>query len=331
MSEEKQEKVKKVELDDEGYFKSETSRTAILDDQVVDRKYVEYIREKNNNAIEDNGKTLIGVVVGSVINAINLSIFVNAGGFLPSGMSGLIVLIQRLVEKFVGVTIPFTPISLTFNIAAALFAIRTLGKKYTLYSFLSVIIYSVLTDMIPQVYLTDDRLLLAVFGGIICGAGQGIILNAGASQGGSDFIAMTFAVKKGINTFGYVTAVNVALMVVSGIVFGMESALYTIIFLYVNFMTLNAIYKRYAKKTLMIVTDKPQEIADDIRTTTNHSSTIFTGEGAFSKSETKMLYMIISADELNFVKKRIRAIDRKAFINVLDSSLVTGNFYIRSF
>lgn len=319
------------EMDDAGRYKNATPRTALLDDVVVDRNYEEYIREKNNNAIEDNGRTIAGVIVGSVINAVNLSIFVDAGGFLPSGMAGLIVLIQRLVEKFAGITIPFTPISLIFNIAAALFAVKTLGKKYTFYSFLSVIIYSVLTDMIPQVYLTDDRLLLAVFGGIICGAGQGIILNAGASQGGSDFIAMTFSVKKGINTFGYVTAVNVALMIISGAVFGMESALYTIIFLYVNYMSLNVIYTRYAKKTLMIVTEKAQEIADDIRSTTNHSSTIFRGEGGFSRNETTMVYMIIGADELNFVRKRIRAIDRNAFINVMDSSLVTGNFYIRSF
>ena len=331
MSEEKNRDFNLSDIDDNFRYKEKHApRTAILDDQIVDEKYVEYIREKNNNAIEDNGRTILGVILGSVINAVNLAIFVDAGGFLPSGMSGLIVLIQRLVEKFSGVVLPFTPISLVFNIAAALFAIKTLGKKYTAYSFVSVIIYSLLTDMIPHIYLTDDRLLLAVFGGIVCGVGQGIVLNAGASQGGSDFIAMTFSVKKGINTFGYVTAVNVALMIVSGIVFGMESALYTIIFLYVNYQVLNVIYKKYAKKTLFIVTEKAEEIADDIRATTNHSSTIVTGEGAFSKKPTKIVYMIIGADEQSFVRKRIRAIDRNAFINVMDSSLVTGNFYIRS-
>ena len=308
-----------------------STRTVMMDDQLVDSNYVEYIKEKNNSAIEDNGKTLLGVIVGSAINAVNLSIFVDKGGFLPSGLSGLIVLIQRLIEKFAGIVVPFTPISMIFNIAAALFAVKTLGKKYTLYSFLSVIIYSVLTDLIPDVTLTDDRLLLAVFGGIICGVGQGIVLNSGASQGGSDFIAMTFSVKKGINTFGYVTACNVALMLVSGAVFGMESALYTIIFLYVNYQTLNVVYTRYAKKTLFIVTEKAQEVADEIRRTTNHTCTIFKGEGGFTKSYTNMVYLIISADELNFVRKRIRAIDRSAFINVVNSSLVTGNFYIRSF
>ena len=331
LSDEKNEDFNLSDIDDNFRYKEKHEpRTAILDDQLVDEKYVEYIREKNNNAIEDNGRTILGVVLGSVINAVNLAIFVDAGGFLPSGMSGLIVLIQRLVEKFMGVVLPFTPISLVFNIAAALFAIKTLGKKYTIYSFLSVIIYSLLTDMIPHIYLTDDRLLLAVFGGIVCGVGQGVVLNAGASQGGSDFIAMTFSVKKGINTFGYVTAVNVALMIVSGVVFGMESALYTIIFLYVNYQVLNVIYKKYAKKTLFIVTEKAEEIADDIRATTNHSSTIVTGEGGFSKKPTKIVYMIIGADEQSFVRKRIRAIDRNAFINVMDSSLVTGNFYIRS-
>lgn len=306
-------------------------RVAVFDDQVVDKKYVDYIKENNNNAIQNNAKTLAGVILGSVINAVNISIFVGKGGFLPSGLSGLVVLIQRIVEKFAGIAIPFAPLSLALNIAAALFAVKTLGKKYTLYSFLSVIIYSLLTDMIPDVNITDDRLLLAVFGGIIAASGMGVVLNAGASQGGSDFIAMTFSVKKGINTFGYVTACNIALMVISGAIFGWESALYTIIFLYVNNQTLNVVYTRYAKKTLLVITEKPHLIADDIRSKTNHSSTIFKGEGGFSKSDTYMLYTIIRADELNFVRKRIRAIDKTAFINVLNSSLVTGNFFIRSF
>ena len=312
-------------------MKEPVNSTAILDDKIVDKRYREYIKEKSNNSIEDNGKTLAGVIVGSLINAVTIAVFVNKGGFLPGGLSGLVVLVQRLLLKFAGIQIPFSAISLLLNIAAAAFAVRTLGKKFTLYSFLSVIIYSVAADMIPPVTITEDRLLLAVFGGILSGAGLGIVLNAGASQGGSDFIAMTYSVKKGINTFGYVMAFNIGLMLVSGLIFGMESALYTIIFLYVSNQVLNLLYTRYAKKTILIITEHALEIADDIRTTTNHSCTILTGEGGFSREQTKMVYMIISADELTFVRRRIRAIDTKAFINVLDSCLVSGNFYIRTF
>ncbi len=306
------------------------NKTAILDDVVVDRKYREYIKEKNTNAIETNGRTIAGVIVGSLINAVTIAMFVNPGGFLPGGLSGLVVLLQRLVEHFSGIVLPFAPLSIGFNILAALFALRTLGTKYTMYSFLSVLIYSVATDFIPVVHFTDDRILLAVFGGILSGTGLGLVLNSGASQGGSDFIAMTFSVKKGINTFGYVMVFNIILMLISGVIFGMESALYTIIFLFVSNEALNVIYTRYSKKTILIITELPQEIADDIRSTTNHSCTILTGEGGFSHEQTRMVYMIISADELTFVRRRIRAIDPKAFINVLNSSLVTGNFYIRS-
>ncbi len=310
--------------------KYEESHTALLNDQVVDKNYRQYIQDKNNS-IQADGKTLAGVIVGSLINAVTIAIFVNKGGFLPGGLSGLVVLIQRLLLKFAGISIPFAPISLAMNIGAAAFAYKTLGKKYTMFSFLSVIIYSVVADMIPMITFTEDRLLLAVFGGLLAGVGQGLVLNSGASQGGSDFIAMTFSVKKGINTFGYVMAYNVVLMIISGIFFGMESALYTIIFLYVSTETLNIVYTKYAKKTLLIVTEKAHEIADDIRTTTNHSCTIFSGEGGFSHEGTKLVYMIIGADEINFVRRRIRAIDTKAFINVLNSNLVDGNFYIRSF
>lgn len=306
------------------------NKTALLDDQVVDRKYREYIKNNNTNAIESSFRTIAGVVAGSLINAVTIALFINPGGFLPGGLSGLVVLLQRLIQHFTGIVLPFAPISIGFNILAALFAVRTLGKKFTLYSFLSVLIYSFATDMIPPIHFTDDRILLAVFGGILGGTGLGLVLNSGASQGGSDFIAMTYSVKKGINTFGYVMIFNIILMLISGAIFGMESALYTIIFLFVSNEALNVIYTRYSKKTLLIITEHAQEVADDIRTTTNHSCTILTGEGGFSHEQTKMVYMIIRADEVNFVRRRIRAIDEKAFINVLNSSLVTGNFYIRS-
>ena len=81
------------------------NKTALLDDQVVDRKYREYIKNNNTNAIESSFRTIAGVVVGSLINAVTIALFINPGGFLPGGLSGLVVLLQRLIQHALQVVV----------------------------------------------------------------------------------------------------------------------------------------------------------------------------------------------------------------------------------
>ena len=297
--------------------------------EAVDESYEKYIREKNDSGIKTDARTLAGVVIGSLINAANVALFVNAGGLTPGGMTGISVLIQRAALKFAGITIPFAPLSLFFNFIPAIFAFRIIGKKYTLFSFISVIIFSFMTDFIPNLTVTKDPLLIALFGGILSGLASALVLNAGASQGGTDFIAMCVSAKKGINTFNYVLGFNIVLLLISGALFGMEPALYTIIYQFVATQVLNTFYKRYEKKTLFVVTNKPVEVSMEVRMTTNHTSTILDGEGGYSGQNKYIVYMIVGADELNLVRKHVRAVDPNAFINVINSDMVTGKFYIR--
>ena len=295
----------------------------------VDETYERYIREHNDSGIKGDAKTLAGIIIGSLISAANVALFVNAGGLTPGGMTGISVLIQRIALKYFGLTVPFAPLSLFFNIIPAIFAFNIIGKKYTAFSFLSVVIFSFVTDLVPKMTVTSDPLLIALFGGLLGGLSSALVLNAGASQGGTDFIAMCVSAKKGISTFNYVMGFNICLLLISGILFGMEPALYTIIYQFVATQVLNNFYKRYTKKTLLVVTNKPVEVSMEVRMTTNHTSTILDGEGGYSGQNKYIVYMIVGADQLNLVRRHIRAVDPNAFINVISSDMVTGKFYIR--
>ena len=295
----------------------------------VDESYVNYIREHNERGIKADLKTLAGIVLGSLISAANVALFINAGGLTPGGMTGLSVLIQRIALKYAGISIPFAPLSLLFNIIPAIFAFRIIGKKYTAFSFLSVLIFSFVTDLVPNMTVTSDPLLIALFGGILGGLASALVLNSGASQGGTDFIAMCLSARKGINTFNYIMGFNICLLLIAGALFGMEPALYTIIYQFVATQVLNTFYKRYEKKTLFVVTNKPVEVSMEVRMTTNHTSTILDGEGGYSGQNKYIVYMIVGADQLGLVRRHIRAVDPNAFINVLNSDMVTGKFYIR--
>lgn len=296
----------------------------------IDKAYQQYASEHYNSNIKSDIKTLLGVLVGSGMQAFTIAVLLRQGGMISAGISGLVMLIQRIFSSFFNINIPFSITSILFNLVPGYFCFKYVGKKFTAFSFLSIIIVAILADLIPTFVITQDRLLIAIFGGILTGCGGGLILRSGACSGGTDFFAMYFGVKKGVNTFNTIFVCNSCMIIVSGLLFGMESAMYTIIFQYISTQMINFLYQRYAKKTLFVVTQFPHEVADAVMTSTKHSCTIFkSAEGSYSGEVRHVVYTIVGATEIGIVRKLIKGTDPHAFINTLNSDSVSGQFFQR--
>ena len=89
------------------------------------------------------------------------------------------------------------------------------------------------------------------------------------------------------------------------------------------------LYKRYQKDTLLIITSKPREVYEQIRISTHHDATLIEGEGCFEETPRHILYSVVGRGEVEHLMQEIRAIDEKAFINVIQTEQVTGRFYRR--
>lgn len=267
------------------------------------------------------------VLFGALIMALNIKIFVRAGDMFPGGFTGLTLLIQRTAARYFQIALPYTVINLLLNAVPALISFKYIGKRFTLYSGLMIVATSLLTDLLPSLEVTSDPLLISVFGGIINGCAISLCLSANATSGGTDFIAIYFSEKKGVDTWNYVLAGNVIMLVVAGLLFGWEKSLYSIIFQFVSTQVLHALYKRYQKQTLLIITDYPDEVYRIIRDNTHHDATRFSGIGCYEGKEKYMLYSVISAEESSRTIEGIRAVDPKAFINCIGTEHITGRFY----
>ena len=267
------------------------------------------------------------VLLGALVMALNIKIFVRAGDMFPGGFTGLTLLIQRTAARYFQIALPYTLINLLLNAFPAAISFKYIGKRFTLYSGLMIVATSVLTDLLPSLEVTSDPLLISVFGGIINGCAISLCLSANATSGGTDFIAIYFSEKKGIDTWNYVLAGNVAMLVVAGLLFGWEKSLYSIIFQFVSTQVLHALYKRYQKQTLLIITDHPDEVYRIIRDNTHHDATHFMGIGCYEGKEKHMLYSVISAEETSRTIEGIREVDPKAFINCIGTEHITGRFY----
>jgi uncharacterized membrane-anchored protein YitT (DUF2179 family) len=278
-------------------------------------------------------KRLTLIIAGSAVLAFNINTFVHAGSLFPGGFTGLTLLIQECVKRYAGITVPFSPILFLLNAVPAVISFRFIGKRFSLYSCLAIVLTGLLTDCMPLMFIEmiqlHDTLLSAVFGGILNAVGISFCLRAEATSGGTDFIAIFIAEKYCRDAFGYILAGNCVILAAAGYLFSLERALYSIIFQYTATMGLGVLYKAYKQMTMFIVTSSPDRVYNFIREKTHHGATSFTGKGQYEKSDRVMLYSVVSANEVNFLVAGIKKIDPNAFVNVIKTEQLGGRFYRR--
>ena len=278
---------------------------------------------------KDDFKIILAVCIASIIMALNINTFVQTGGLYPGGATGLTILIQRLSEKFLDIHLSFAVVNFLLNMIPIYIGFRYIGKRFTLYSCLMIVLTGLLTDFLPSHIITYDVLLISIFGGIINGFAISLCLRMDTTSGGTDFIAIYLSRKKGIDSWNIILYFNVIILLIGGFSFGWDKALYSIFFQYTTTQVVQMLYKRYQKKTLFIVTDNPQKVCEVIYATSRHGATILKGEGSFHHSERSLVYSVVSSDESKKVVNAIREVDPHSFINTVKTQELAGLFYQR--
>ncbi|MCR4676570.1 MAG: YitT family protein [Sphaerochaetaceae bacterium] len=298
----------------------------------IDEAYAEFARKNYEQGVKADASSIVGVIVGSAMLAATYSLLLKPNNMITAGFSGLALLVQNLMNRYAGIDIPFFLISIPLNLFPAAISFKYIGKRFTLLSVISIILVSILTDMIPPVPIVSDMVLVSVFGGILLGAGISLLLKSGASSGGTDFISIYFSIKKGISGFNMIFVANAVMIMIQALLIGLEPALYTIIYQFVSTQVINLFYNRYSKKTLFIITNNPREVAESVMSVSHHGSTIFNEvEGAYTGETKHLVYSVVSASELNQVVKIVKGTDPSAFVNIVKSESVLGRFFQRPF
>lgn len=277
--------------------------------------------------LKEDGKRLLVVCLAAVLMAVNIKSFVRTGGLYPGGATGLTILLQRIGELLFQIEIPYTILNLLLNAFPVYIGFRFIGKKFTLYSCLMIVLTSVLTDIIPGYVITYDILLISVFGGLINGLVMSMCLMMSATTGGTDFIAIYLSDKKGVDSFNIILGLNVVILGIAGILFGWDKALYSIIFQYVSTQIVHMLYKKYQQQTLIIITNKADEVCGAIYQVSHHGATVLESEGSYEHQERKMVYSVVSSAEAKKVIHAVKEADEKAFVNAIRTEQLYGRFY----
>jgi len=272
---------------------------------------------------------LVVVLLAAFLMAININSFVNAGGLYPGGATGISIIIQRIFLKYFGLSIPYTPVTVLLNSIPVYIGFKYIGKKFTLFSLIMVVANGFFVDFLPDYAVTSDPLLVAVFGGLLNAIAITMCLEVDATSGGTDFISIYLSQKKGIDAFPYILAGNIVILSIAGIIFGLDKALYSMIFQYVTTTALHTLYRTYQQRTLFIITDMPGKVCSMIYSVCGHGATLIDGEGSFAHKNKKIVYSIVSAADTRKIIPKIREIDPGAFINSVRTEEIMGNFYMR--
>lgn len=286
------------------------------------------LQEKRRILRKDIVRILL-VVIASVIMALNIKSFVREGGLLPGGFTGLTILIQEIGSEFFGFKISFAFVNILLNSVPVFISYKYIGKKFTLYSCVMIVLTSIFTDIMPAYPITYDILLISIFGGMVTGTAISMCLFADATSGGTDFIAIFLSKRYGIDAWNAILIGNAVILIIAGYLFGWNKALYSIIFQFTSTQMVHLWYKRYKKNTLFIITEYPEMVAKAISEATRHASTTFHGFGTYEKKDRTLIYSVVGREEVKKVVAKIREVDDKVFINIIKTEHLEGNFYIK--
>jgi len=266
------------------------------------------------------------VLVGGLLNAVAMNMFLIPANVYTSGFAGAAQLISKIVDDYTPYYISTGALLFLLNIPVAILGWKKVGKSFTLYSFLSVALMSFFLELIPLQALSPDILLNAVFGGVLAAIGTGLTLKWGASTGGLDIIALVLSRVKDRPIGTYIFTLNAVIILTAGYVYGWEKALYTLVTLYATTRVIDTIHTRHQKLTAMIITNKGKELKQAIHSKLVRGITTVPATGAFSNENKEMFIIVITRYELFDLKRIIQEVDPKAFTNIVQTTEVIGFF-----
>ena len=282
---------------------------------------------KTNNYLNKFFVNLPWVVAAAIFQAISLTSFSVPGQMYAGGVMGFSRILSDVLLDIFNINISYSIFLFVINLILAIFVYRYVGKIFTLLSLTEIALVSILSGIFKQYIFIDDLMLIAIFGGIVNGFGVGLSLSHNASTGGTDFISIYLSKKYKKSMWNSIFMFNSSLIIITGLIFGWQRALYSIVYQFCTTQVVNRMHKRYTSQTITIITSHPDEVSKQIFETIRHGITEIKAVGAYKKTDTTMLYTVVNGYQTNDVIKAIIKTDPSAFVNVQETSLVIGNYY----
>ena len=261
---------------------------------------------------------LIGA--GAFIYAFGVNYFFVANKMADGGVAGICTILHYLFNTDMGTTY------FILNIPLIILGYKLIGGEFILKTFygtfMTSLAFKVFADYMGPM---EDRLMASIFGGLIIGIGLGTIFVGGGSSGGSDILVKILNKYFDIPVGKAFLVLDFFVLSALGILFGRDVFMYTLVGLFISTKAIDFIQDDISKaRALIIISDKSEEIKNEIMDKTGRGITIINARGGYTNTDKDILYWIMSRYEVTAVKRIVRNIDRKAFMSITEVSEVLG-------
>lgn len=284
--------------------------------------------------------TVVATFTSSALYATSIRFFVQNENsrLVTGGVSGISLIISRFITEDAEVQLQiYSILYIVINIPIFLLGYFYVGKKFSIFSFLNVVLASIfirnypsaISDFFINSFTDMEPLALALFAGLFSGIGSGIALLGNTSGGGTDVIAVYFGLRKGLSIGRYVMALNGVILLTGAIISSRwVEMLYSVVYLYITSSVIDQMHVRNKKELLHIVTAKGDEVAKALIECSRHGVTIVPAKGAYTRRDKTILYMVVSVFELKKFLDLINRIDPDSFTMTSSIDNVYGRFYM---
>ncbi len=262
----------------------------------------------------------ISLTIGALIVAFALECFLIPNKIIDGGVIGVSMMLNTITHINLGTLI------FCLNLPFIFLAYTTIGKTFVFQTFYSVTMLALFTNLCEGTTATNDPFLATTFGGIILGAGVGLILRNSASLDGTEILSIKLAKRFSFMSIGeFLMGFNLLIYTASGFLYSWNNAMYAIITYYIASKTIDVVITGFnSSKSVRIVSDFHKEIGEKIMKELDVSVTYIKTKGGYSGNEKILTYCVVSRLEMSKIKNIVKSIDKRAFLVIEDVHEVEG-------
>lgn len=265
-------------------------------------------------------KRAIAICIGAVLMAVGLEIFLVPNSVIDGGITGISIMLSHIT------TLPLGIFIFVLNLPFFFIGKKQIGKTFAISTLFGIIILSIFTALFhPVPAFTENIFLATIFGGIVVGAGVGIVIRYGGALDGTEILAILFNKKLPFSVGEIIMIINVFILGIAGFVFSWDRSMYSIIAYVIATKTIDTVVKGFDEsKSIWIITDKHKEVGEAILARLGRGVTYLNGQGAYTEDEKKVIFCIINRLEEAKLTAILEEIDERAFLAVGDIAEVRG-------
>ncbi|MGA7877771.1 MAG: YitT family protein [Desulfoferrobacter sp.] len=261
------------------------------------------------------------IIIGSIIFVAGMNSILVPQKLLSGGLVGIALIVHYLIPSFdIGL------VYFVSNIPLLLVGWFHVSRRFMFYTIFGMAFFSLVANLVqPPPVSIHDPILAALFAGVICGIGSGIVLRSLGSAGGLDILAVYINKRFGLRPGVVMMASNALVLFAGAVFFNVELALYSLIYVYTSSRVIDVVLTGFnRRKALLIVSKESHKIADDILFRINRGVTYLKGKGGYTGEDCDVIFTVTTLTELPRMKDIVYGIDPDAFMVVNDTLEVLG-------